>query len=70
MAIHIPPRVMVFISIPNRYNTITVPNNDKGMASSEMTVERMLVRKRNNTRITQTAPSTRELPTLFTDACI
>ena len=49
---------------------MTVPSNDSGIASNEMTVERRLVRKRNNTNITQIAPSMSERPTLSTDDCM
>ena len=67
MAMHIPPRVIVLMSIPNSFSTITVARSETGMAITEISVVLKLPRKRNRMRTTNMAPSSRALATLWTE---
>ncbi len=65
---HIPPRVIVLMSIPRAYSTMMVASSESGMANTEITVVLKLPRKRNRMTITNMAPSNRALPTFPTEA--
>ena len=68
MAMHIPPRVIVLMSIPRASSTMMVASRDTGIAITEMSVVLKLPRKRKRIRITKRAPSSRARPTLPTEA--
>ena len=67
---HMPPRVIVLMSIPRKCRTMMVASRDIGMAMIEMTVVLKLPRNRKRIMMTNTAPSSRALPTLPTEACM
>ena len=70
MAMVIPPSVIVLMFILRKYNTIIVPSNESGMATTEITVVRKLAKNRKRMITTNSAPSRRAVPTLRTDDSI
>ncbi len=64
MAMASPPRVIVLMDSPNRWNTTAVVSTETGMASSEMAVVRTFRRKANSTTATTSTASTRTRSTL------
>ena len=68
MAIHIPPNVMVLMSMPRRCITMKLPSNESGIATMDIIVVLKLPKKRSKITMTSTAPSTKALATLLTEA--
>ena len=54
--------------IPRRCITMKLPNNESGIATTEMIVVLKLPKKSINITMTRTAPSTNALATLLTEA--
>ena len=59
IAIAIPPRLIVLIVIPSRFNISTVIIIDNGSVTMEIIVVRAFIKKKNSTIITISAPSKR-----------
>ena len=64
IAIVNPPRVIVLTVAPKAEIASTPATSDSGIASAEITVARMLPRKKNRMMITSTAPSRMATETL------
>ena len=67
MAMAMPPRVIVLMLRPSKWNTITVMRIEIGMAVSEIAVVRQFSRNRNSTAATTTSASTKTRSTLSID---
>ena len=57
MAIAIPPILIVLIVNPINFNVNIETSSDNGMVTSEISVVRTFIRKKNSTIMTNSAPS-------------
>ena len=70
MAMAIPPRLIVLMVKPISLSARIDTSNESGSATSEMTVVRTFIRKKNNTTTTKNAPSNRAFRMLSIDPSI